>query len=162
MMMTKGHSAIATIVDIIMMILPWAPKPSFLGVITPIYFGCLKPSFFFFCLGPRAFNMITTTNHYHEPLSPPCSSCYFRGAGWSTTTERDRDRGGQTQGDGKTHLKPILIVLHFFTFKTDGVLEFIRLWCNITKLLITRLLDPFVECDNKRNWRLLQLATTRR
>lgn len=138
------------------------PQTFIFGGYNTHIFWVFKTFVFLFCLGPRAFNMITTTNHYHEPLSPPCSSCYFRGAGWSTTTERDRDRGGQTQGDGKTHLKSILIVLHFFTFKTDGVLEFIRLWCNITKLLITRLLDPFVECDNKRNWRLLQLATTRR
>lgn len=62
------------------------------------------------------FSMITT-NHYHHHV-PPIFMVPLRGAGWSTTTERDRDRGGQTQGDGKTrHLKAILIVLHFLHSK---------------------------------------------
>lgn len=69
------------------------------------------------------FSMITT-NHYHHHV-PPIFMVPLRGAGWSTTTERDRDRGGQTQGDGKTHLTYFKINL-FFTFKIDGVLEFIR------------------------------------
>lgn len=58
------------------------------------------------------FSMITT-NHYHHH-GPPIFMVPLRGAGWSTTTERDRDRGGQTQGDGKTHLTYFKINLLFY------------------------------------------------